>query len=161
MTEEIFIKILSDNLKYLKKKVREEELNKYRHLNDYNLNPMEIANSIYESYGLPYRINRRISFKEAVSTIILGMQSKEKGVLKNILFFFFYLIFLIIIVKIPFIYVRDVLSSLFGNIFKNEFLYVLWSLLFEGLYAIATILIIIRLIKNKALEIEKMLKSES
>ncbi|MCM1053239.1 MAG: hypothetical protein NC483_04630 [Ruminococcus sp.] len=158
MTEEMFIRALSDNLKYLKKKVREEELNKYRHLNDYNLDPMEIANSIYQSYGLTYRVHRVISLKEAAGTIIEGLQSKNNKVIKNVLLFFLYLLLLLIVIKIPFIYVRDTMSSILGNLFSGDFAYMIWGLLFEALYAVATILIFIRLIKNKAIEIEKELE---
>ncbi len=155
MTEEMFINALNKHLRYLKKQNREDELNKYRHLNEYNLDPIEVANSIYESYGLTYRVHREIALKEAVMIIIEGLQSKDNTTIKNILLFFLYLLFLIIVIKIPFIYVRDIMSSILGNLFSGEFAYVIWGLLFEVLYAVATILIFIRLIKNKALEIEK------
>ena len=61
---------------------------------------------------------------------------------------------LIILIKIPFIYIRDTISSIFSVLVSNDILYTIWSLTFELLYAITAILIFIRLIKNKAKDYE-------
>ena len=57
---------------------------------------------------------------------------------------------LIILIKIPFIYIRDIISSIFTVIINNDTIYVIWNLSFELLYAITAIIIIIHMLKNKA-----------
>ena len=61
---------------------------------------------------------------------------------------------LIILIKIPFIYVRDIISTFFNVLVNNDTLYIIWNLLFELLYAITAILIFIKFIKNKAKDYE-------
>jgi len=80
---------------------------------------------------------------------------KRKEIIKNLIFFFLYLLFLIIIIKIPFIYIRDMVNNLFNALFTTELSYTIWNVFIEILYAITTILIFIRIIKKKALELEK------
>jgi len=156
MTKEEFLKNLEHNLKYLTPEAREEELNNYRNLNNYNdLNPINIANEIYQKRGIKVTISEKIKFLDAVNILIKYLQSKDKDKIKNILLFFLYMFFLVIIIKIPFIYVRDIITSIFNDIFKNDNIYTIWALTFEIIYAITSILIFIKMIKNKSQELEK------
>lgn len=157
MTEEAFKKELKKNLRFLTKKNRDLELNKFNYLEKQNLTPREIANSIYESYNLPYRIKENITLKDAILILISGI--KNKNMMSKMVSFLLYILVMIIVIKIPFIYVRDTMGSIFSGLTTNKNGEVIWSLLIEVFYAIATILIIIRLIKNKALEIEKDVNS--
>ena len=61
---------------------------------------------------------------------------------------------LIILIKIPFIYVRDIISTIFGVLITNNILGTIWNLAFELLYALTAILIFIKMIKNKAKDYE-------
>ena len=89
-----------------------------------------------------------------MSIIIEEIKSKDKKILIDLLLFFLYMFVLIILIKIPFIYVRDIISSIFSVIGSNNIIYTIWNLLFELLYAITAILIFIKMIKNKALGYE-------
>lgn len=155
MTKEEFLKALRKNLKWLSKQEREEELVYYENRDNYDLDPIIIANEIYQKRGLKISLVKKIKFLDAVNILINYLQSKNKEKLKKVLLFFLYMFFLIIIIKIPFIYIRDMISNIFIDTFKNNSTYTLWALSLELLYAITAILIFIRMIKNKAIELEK------
>ena len=156
MNKQKFLKSLSKKLKYLPKDIRNFELSKYENLTDYNnLDPIIEANKIYTSKDLNIKVNSKVKLFSSVETIIKELQSKDQKRILNIVKFFLYLIFLLIILKIPFIYVRDMISNLFNNLFINDNTYMIWNLAFELLYAITTIIIFINLINKKASEIEK------
>lgn len=155
MNKETFLKALEKNLKYLNNELKKAELAKYEDLNSYDIDPVVEANNIYERLGLSIKVSKKTNFFDSVAVIINELQSKNKKNISNILLFFLYLLFLLIAIKIPFIYVRDIISNIFNTIFSNDTAYMLWNLLFELLYAIATIIVFIRLINNKAKELEK------
>ena len=150
MNKEQFLKELKYQLRYLNKKAQEEELKNYENLQDYNLKTEDIANSIYEKRGLNFKVSKKTTFLDSVSMIIDKLRSKDKKVIIDLLLFFLYLFILIILIKIPFIYVRDIVSSIFSVINNNDIFYTIWNLSFELLYALTAILIFIKMIKNKA-----------
>lgn len=154
MNKEEFLKKLNKNLKKLSKKERKEELAKYANIDVNQLDPNIEANKIYEAHN----IKEQISLLEAWSEIIKNIEKKDKRIISNLLLFCLYLFVLIIVIKIPFIYTRDMIYNLFNNYFEKETTYILWNLLFEALYAITTIIILIKLIKTKALELKKNAK---
>lgn len=155
MNKEKFIKELKYQLRYLNKETQEEELKNYETLDDYNnLKPEEIANSIYQKRGLNIKVAKKTSFLDSVSTIIEAIKSKDKKVLINLLLFFLYAFLLIILIKIPFIYVRDTISTIFSVLVTNNIISTIWNLAFELLYAITAILLFIKLIKTKAKDYE-------
>ena len=154
MKKEEFLKELKYQLRYLNKNIQEEELKSYENLENYNLKPEEIANSIYQKRGLNIKVTKKTSLFDSISTIIDALKSKNKKILLDLLFFFLYMFILIILIKIPFIYVRDIISPFFNVLVSNDTLYVIWNLTFELLYAITAILIFIKFIKNKAKDYE-------
>ena len=154
MKKEEFLKELKYQLRYLNKNIQEEELKSYENLENYNLKPEEIANSIYQKRGLNIKVTKKTSLFDSISTIIDALKSKNKKILLDLLFFFLYMFILIILIKIPFIYVRDIISTFFNVLVSNDTLYVIWNLTFELLYAITAILIFIKFIKNKAKDYE-------
>lgn len=152
MNKEEFLKSLTKNLKYLNPGLKDAEIEKFQNMTDYNdLDPIEEANKIYERNGINIKVTK--SFLNSLSTIIEVFSSNDSKNIGQLLLFFLYLFFLIIIIKIPFIYVRDMISTIFG-IFQNDNANVIWNLTIEALYAITTIIVFIRLIKNKAYNIE-------
>ena len=154
MKKEEFLKELKYQLRYLNKNIQEEELKSYENLENYNLKPEEIANSIYQKRGLNIKVTKKTSLFDSISTIIDALKSKNKKILLDLLFFFLYMFILIILIKIPSIYVRDIISTFFNVLVSNDTLYVIWNLTFELLYAITAILIFIKFIKNKAKDYE-------
>ncbi len=154
MDKEKFLKELKYQLRYLNKEAQEEELKNYENLQDYNLKAEDIANEIYKKRGLNLKVRKKTSFLDSVSIIIEEIKSKDKKILIDLLLFFLYMFVLIILIKIPFIYVRDIISSIFSVIGSNDIIYTIWNLLFELLYAITAILIFIKMIKNKAIGYE-------
>ena len=137
MNKEKFIKELKYQLRYLNKETQEEELKNYETLDDYNnLKPEEIANSIYQKRGLNIKVAKKTSFLDSVSTIIEAIKSKDKKVLINLLLFFLYAFLLIILIKIPFIYVRDTISTIFSVLVTNNIISTIWNLAFELLLSL-------------------------
>ncbi len=153
MDKEKFLKELKYQLRYLSKPAQEEELKNYENA-DYNEKVEDIANAIYQKRGLNIKVTKKTSFFDSVSQIIDAIKSKNKKVLLDLLFFFLYVFVLIILIKIPFIYVRDTISTIFNVLVSNSVLYTIWNLAFEILYAITAILIFIKFIKNKAKDYE-------
>ena len=149
MDKEKFLKELKYQLRYLSKQAQEEELKNYENT-DYNQKVEDIANAIYQKRGLNIKVTKKTSFFDSVSQIIEAIKSKNKKVLLDLLFFFLYVFILIILIKIPFIYVRDTISTIFNVLVSNDILYTIWNLSFEILYAVTAILIFTRFIKNKA-----------
>lgn len=142
-------------LRYLSKQERQEELTKYQNINE-KTDLVELANNIYAEKGLKTRVLREIKFTEAISIIIDKTRENNKDIGRKLLLFILYILFLIIIIKVPFIYTRDITNNLFNELINTDKKIMIWNLIFEALYATTTILILIRLIKKKALEIEKM-----
>lgn len=154
MDKEKFLKELKYQLRYLNNKAKDEELKNYENLQDYNLKPEEEANKIYQKRGLNIKVTKKTSFLDAVSTIIEIIKTKNKKSVLDIVLFFIYMFILIILIKIPFIYVRDIISTIFGVLITNNILGTIWNLAFELLYALTAILIFIKMIKNKAKDYE-------
>ena len=154
MNKEKFLKELKYQLRYLNKETIEEEIKNYENLSDYNIKPEEEANKIYQKRGLNVKVTKKTSLFDAVSIIIDAIKCKDKKIITDLIIFFVYIFILIILIKIPFIYIRDTISSIFSVLVSNDILYTIWSLTFELLYAITAILIFIRLIKNKAKDYE-------
>lgn len=154
MDKEKFLKELKYQLRYLNNKAKDEELKNYENLQDYNLKPEEEANKIYQKRGLNIKVTKKTSFLDAVSTIIDIIKTKNKKSVLDIVLFFIYMFILIILIKIPFIYVRDIISTIFGVLITNNILGTIWNLAFELLYALTAILIFIKMIKNKAKDYE-------
>ena len=156
MNKEQFLKELKYQLRYLNKESQEEELKNYENLQDYNLKTEDIANSIYQKRGLNIKVSKKTSFLDSVSIIIDEIKSKDKKIIIDLLLFFLYLFILIILIKIPFIYVRDIVSSIFSVIGSNDIFYTIWNLSFELLYALTAIFIFIKMIKSKAKDYENI-----
>ena len=154
MDKEKFLKELKYQLRYLNKETIDEELKNYENLPDYNLKPEDEANKIYQKRGLNVKVAKKTSLFDAISKIIDAIKSKNKKIITDLVLFFVYIFILIILIKIPFIYIRDTISSIFSVLVNNDILYTIWSLAFELLYAITAILIFIHLIKNKAKDYE-------
>lgn len=154
MNKEDFLKELKYQLRYLNKDTLEEEIQKYENLQDYNLKPEEVANNIYQKRGLNIKVTKKTSFLDSVSIIIDVIKRKDKKIIIDLLLFFLYIFLLIILIKIPFIYIRDMVSTIFNVLVTNEILSTIWNLSFELLYALTAILIFIKFIKNKAKDYE-------
>lgn len=150
MDKEKFLKDLKYQLRFLTKEAMEEELKKYENIQDYDTKTEDIANEIYQKRGLNIKVKKRTSFLDSVSTII--EEIREKKNIGNILLFFLYSFVLIVFIKIPFIYIRDVVSEMFNILVINSTFNIIWNLLFEILYALTAIFLFIKLIKFKALE---------
>lgn len=149
MIREDFLKKLKQNLSYLKKKERDLELLKYESMQDVShLDPVEEANKIYASRNLDIRITSNVKFLKAFKTILDRFKNKD---LVGITIWFFIKIFLIvIIIKIPFIYVRDMVSTLFSITEDNA--YMIFNLIIELIYAITCIMYIIKAIKKESMK---------
>lgn len=153
MIKEEFMSKLEKNLRALPPKERMEELDYYKNQEIFNYDPLEEANKIYEKRSMYKYIKKPIKLLDAATTITNELQKKDKERLKNILLFFLSTLLIVIIIKVPFIYLRDMVSNLFNDMFKNENAYTIWYFIIEIIYAITGINICISKIKQKAIEI--------
>lgn len=123
MDKEKFLKELKYQLRYLNKETIDEELKNYENLPDYNLKPEDEANKIYQKRGLNVKVTKKTSLFDAISKIIDAIKSKNKKIITDLVLFFVYIFILIILIKIPFIYIRDTISSIFSVLVNNDILY--------------------------------------
>lgn len=158
MTKDTFLKELKYHLRFLSHKEIKEELKNYENLDNYDEDPLLIANIIYQKKGLKYQATRKIKFLEATNILVDNLKGNDKETIKKILLFFLYMFFLIILIKVPFIYIRDMISNIFIDLFKQDHNYTILALIIEFVYAITSITLFIVMIKKKALEIEKNTK---
>lgn len=152
MDKEKFLKELKYQLRFLSKAALEEELKNYDNAESYTLKAEDIANSVYQKRGLNIKVKKKNSFFDSVAVIIEAFKDKQN--LKGLIFFFLYTFLLIILIKVPYIYIRDVISSIVSALATNETLFTIWDLTIEIIYALTAILIFIKFIKIKALEFE-------
>lgn len=152
MSKEEFLKELNKNLGYLKKDIRESELKKYENLLSYDLDPIIEANKIYKEHNINYRITSNIKFINAFKTVLSTF--KDKGKKTNTILFFLKTLIIIIIIKIPFIYIRDMIATMFNNLFINDRNYFIWHLIIEIIYALVSIYIIIKQTKKEAYKLK-------
>ena len=91
MNKEEFLKELKKNLRYLPKAERENTLTIYESKDNYqNLDPIEIANNIYQEKKLNYIIRPKIKFLDALNIIVNRLKTKDKDSIINIVLFFLY-----------------------------------------------------------------------
>jgi len=156
MNKEEFLYQLKKNLKYLKKEELEKVIHNYSNMETINLNPVEEANKIYKEKNIKIIISEKIKLFDAINIILNKIKTKNKDTIIDIVTFFFYIIFIAILIKIPFIYFRDMILNLFNLLFQKELQYILWNLFIEISYSISSILIIIKHIKKKALKLKNV-----
>lgn len=149
MNKDEFLNKLNKNLKYLNKKDRKELLEQYKNEDTTNLNPIEEANKIYKERNLKYKIKDFDKFIPSVETII------NNSKIIDIILFLIYCIILVILLKIPFIYVRDMISNIFYVLNTNTNYHTIWGLIIEGLYAISSFIVVIYQIEYKAYKIKE------
>jgi len=156
MNKEEFLYQIKKSLKYLKKDELEEIINNYSKIEINNLNPVEEANKIYKEKNINIIIPEKIKLFDAINIIINKIKTKNKDTIIDLVIFFFYIIFIAILIKIPFIYFRDMILNLFNLLFQKELHYFFFYFLIEITYSITSILIIIKYIKMKALKLKNV-----
>jgi len=110
-----------------------------------------LASNIYKENQLNEDyIKTDYSFKSffRIFNTLIGVMSKNdiKSNLK-ILFDFLLIIGIVALMKIPFIFIRDMAMN-FTNIFTSGFFVNIWYFILEGLYIIAAIYLFIRIFKR-------------
>ncbi len=162
MNKETFLKELEKNLRYLSPEAKEEEIKKYRNIEDYsNFDPIKTANTIYENRGINIKISTKTIFINSIKTIIDVINEKDKKKITDLIIFFVFLIFLTIIIKIPFIFVSEILYAFFSNLLSSNTATIIWNLIFDILYIITALIILINTINKKAQELENPPKKDA
>ncbi len=154
MSKKIFLRKLKRELKYLNRENLKLALREYKDLDNYNLNPVEEAKKIYDRLRVEIPVKQK--FLDSISYIINIFKSKDKNLIQNMIVFFLYLLLVIIIIKVPFIYTRDMVSNIFSSL-QEDGAYVVWNLIIELLYTITSVFVLIYLINDKV----KKLKNSS
>ena len=149
MDKNQFLKKLKKNLRFLSKPMQNEQLEYYENLDNYDLDPDDEANKIYKKLNYNIKVFN-ISFKDALLNI------KESGDWIKIGLFFLYLLLLVILIKVPFIYIRDIGVSIMENRVDINKYYGLINLIVDILYSVFTIIIFVRLIKKKGYQFKKL-----
>ena len=146
------LKKLENELKYLTKEAKEEEIEKNKHLLESNdINIKEISRNIYINRGLDIsKINNSLAtnITNEFSSFLNSFKEKDKVTKRKMIIDIVYMILLLILLKIPFDLVRDIGYEYIELLSTNNTLYMIWNLGFLILYTITIICAFIALLRN-------------
>lgn len=168
MNKKAFIDFLNEKLYFLVDNIRNEEISKYETVIDNYINmgqseenavasfgnPDDLVKAIYLSHGLDYKKvftgNLSVkgvkgSFKNFYSQISGNDKKKAKSAILS----FLYIIILIILLKIVFIFVRDMGSQFLSDLFSNKIFSKVYYVSFEVLYILVAIIIFFKMFTKK------------
>lgn len=163
-----FLDFLNSRLYYLVDSEKVKEINKYSSVIDNYVNmgqsetdaiaslgnPDDLISAIYLSHGLDYKkiYSGKISgkgFTGALKNFYSLLTNKDKKKVGNALLYFLYIVILIILLKIVFIFVRDIGLQIFDDIATNSVVDRIYSITFNVLYVICAILLFTKLFIKK------------
>lgn len=168
MDKKKFLDFLSSKLYYLVDSEKNKEINKYSSVIDNYIsmgqsevdavsslgNPEDLVLSIYLSYGLDYKkiYGGKMSGKGFIGALknfysLLTNKDKKKAI--NALLYFIYLVLLVILLKVVFIFVRDIGLQIFDEITTNSVVDRIYSVTFNILYVVCAILLFVKLFIKK------------
>jgi len=167
MNKEEFIKYLDAKLSFLVDEERKKEIDKYSSVIDNYIsmgqsevdaigtfgNPDDLVMAIYLSRGLNYKklFGRNIvenSMKSAIKNFGKRVTGEDKKDARNSIIYLVYLVIFVILLKIAFIFVRDMGETLFLNAF-NGISYKVYGIIFEILYIVSAVILFIHLFKKR------------
>lgn len=168
MNKKDFISFLDEKLFYLVDNIKLDEINKYESVIDNYVNmgqteevavasfgdPNDLVKAIYLSHGLDYKklSTGKLSAKgikgsfKNFYTIISGSDKKK---MRNAILSFLYIILLVVLLKIVFIFVRDMGSQIFSDMFSSKTFSKVYDLSFEILYIAVAILVFFKMFTKK------------
>lgn len=168
MDKKGFVDFLEKKLCYLVDNVRKEEINKYESVIDNYVNmgqseenainsfgdPNDLVKAIYLSHGLDYKklFTSNISgkgIKQAFKGFYSDISGGNKTKMKSAILYFLYIILLIVLLKIVFIFVRDLGGQFFTDLFENKTFYKIYDISFEILYILVATLVFFKLFTKK------------
>ena len=168
MNKEEFIKYLDSKLSYLVDEEKAKELDKYSKVIDNYVsmgqseadaigtfgNPDDLVMAIYLSHGLNYKklYGRNVvenSMKSAIKNFGKKLTGEDKKEMGSSLLYLLYLILLVILIKVAFIFVRDMGETFYSSIFTGKVAYKIYGAVFEVLYIATAIYLFIHLFKKR------------
>ena len=168
MNKKDFLKFLEDKLFYLTDNIKTSEIDKYTNVIDSYIgmgqteeaavsslgDPSDLVMAIYLSHGLDYKklsagTMSASGIKGAFKNFYMILTGQDKSKMKNAIIYFLYLIFLIIILKIVFIFVRDMGLNVFNEITDSKLANKIYSLVFEVGYIVTAILVFFKSFTKK------------
>ena len=168
MNKEEFITLLEDKLYYLVDNVKKEEISKYEQVIDNYINMGQseenavasfgnvddLVKAIYLSHGLDYKklFNSKLTtkgIKGSFKNFYALVTGNDKKKARNALLSFLYIILLIILLKIVFIFIRDMGSQMFTDLFSNKTISKIYDLSFEVLYVLIAIVVFFKMFTKK------------
>lgn len=168
MNKESFVSLLEDKLFYLVENVRNEEINKYVTVIDNYVNMGQseenaiatfgnlddLVKAIYLSHGLDYKkiYSGKVSgkgLKNAFKNFYSLISGNDKRKMKNAILYFLYIILLVVLLKIVFIFIRDMGSQMFSDLFSNHTFSKIYDISFEVLYVLVAIIVFFKMFTKK------------
>lgn len=168
MDKKKFLDLLNNKLYYLVESEREKEINKYSSVIDNYVNMgqsetdavnslgnlEDLVLSIYLSHGLDYKkiYSGKVSgkgFLVALKNFYSLLTNKDKKKAGNALLYFIYLILLVILLKVVFIFIRDIGLQIFDEIITNSIVDRVYSITFNVIYVACAILLFVKLFIKK------------
>ena len=171
MNKEAFVSFLEDKLFYLVENVRNEEINKYVTVIDNYVNmgqseenavatfgnPNDLVKAIYLSHGLDYKkiFGGKVSgkgLKNAFKSFYSMISGNDKKQMKNAIIYFLYINLLVVLLKVVFIFIRDMGSQMFTDLFSNHTFSKIYDISFQVLYIIVAVILFFKMFTKKCSE---------
>ena len=168
MNKKEFIGFLDGKLYYLVENARNQEISKYTEVIDNYVNmgqteenaiasfgdPNDLVKAIYLSHGLDYKklLSNKLSgkgIKNSFKNFYAIVTGSDKKKAKSAILSFLYIILLIILLKILFIFVRDLGLQVFNDIFSGKVFSKIYDISFEVLYIIVALIVFFKMFAKK------------
>ena len=168
MNKKEFTNQLEDKLCFLVEYARLEEIHKYENVVDNYINMGQteenavaslgniddLVTAIYLSHGLDYKklfTNKLTSksLKSSFKNFYFLITGNDKRKAKNAIFYFLYLILFIILLKIVFIFVRDMGSQIFSDLINDKTFSKIYYVSFEVFYVFVAIIVFFKMFSKK------------
>lgn len=168
MNKKDFLSFLDEKLYYLVDNIKNDEIKKYELFIDNYVNmgqseidaiasfgdPEDLVKAIYLSHGLDYKklYDGKLSGKGIKSsfknfyTIVSGSDKKK---MKTAILSLLYIVLLVALLKIVFIFVRDMGNTIFSDMFSSKTFSKIYDLTFEVLYILVAILVFIKMFTKR------------
>lgn len=145
------IRLLEKELKYLKKEIIQEEIQKNKEKLKENISVKKIADDIYNSRGLDIdKLNRNITNNliNDLKFAFSEFKNKKTNIKIKMIVDLLFMVLILILFKIPFDLIRDIGYEYIEIISSNELYFIIWNLLFLVIYTVLILCAGFVLIKN-------------
>lgn len=168
MNKKEFISFLDEKLYYLLDNAKNTEISKYESVIDNYVNmgqseedavasfgdPNDLVKAIYLSHGLDYKKFNSSSItgkgiKDSFKSFYSSITGTDKKKAKNAILGFLYIILVVILLKVVFIFIRDMGTQVFSDLYSDTTFSRIYDITFEVLYVLVAIFVFFKMFTKR------------